>query len=119
MASTAQPARGRGTGKRTDRASGKPASSPVVRKRRVARPTTARQQTSRDPRHDFSDEEWHEMVSTAAYFQAEARGFEGRSPDEDWYEAEALLREQLAKAEDEADEKAPSGLDRGADETGG
>jgi hypothetical protein len=45
------------------------------------------------------------MVSTAAYFQAEARGFEGGSADEDWYQAEALLREQLAQAEDEADDK--------------
>lgn len=45
------------------------------------------------------------MVATAAYFRAEARGFQGGSVDEDWFEAEARLREQLAQAEDEADEK--------------
>lgn len=67
--------------------------------------------TDRDPRSEFSDEEWHDMVATAAYQVAEARGFESGSPDEDWYEAEALLRERLASAEDEADEKAESALD--------
>ena len=51
------------------------------------------------------------MVATAAYYRAQSRGFEGGSPEEDWYEAEACLREQLALAEDEADQKAESGLD--------
>lgn len=64
---------------------------------------------ARDPRNEFSDEEWHDMVATAAYYLAEGRGFEGGSPDEDWYEAEAQLREQLAAAE--ADEKEEVGLD--------
>ncbi|MGH8632014.1 MAG: DUF2934 domain-containing protein [Burkholderiales bacterium] len=50
------------------------------------------------------------MVATAAYYRAESRGFEGGSPEEDWYEAEARLRAQLALAEDEADEKTESGL---------
>jgi hypothetical protein len=66
---------------------------------------------ARDPREEFNDEEWHDMVATAAYFLAEARGFEGGSPDEDWYEAEAQLREQLAAAQDEADQKEEVGLD--------
>jgi hypothetical protein len=61
--------------------------------------------TGRDPRLEFNDDEWHDMVATAAYFRAEARGFQGGSEDEDWFEAEAQLREQLAQAEDEADEK--------------
>ncbi|HUF20422.1 MAG TPA: DUF2934 domain-containing protein [Burkholderiales bacterium] len=67
--------------------------------------------TDRDPRTEFNDEEWHDMVATAAYQIAEARGFAGGSSDEDWYEAEARLREQFASAEDEADEKAESALD--------
>jgi hypothetical protein len=66
---------------------------------------------ARDPRTEFNDEEWHDMVSTAAYHLAEARGFEGGSPDEDWYEAEAQLREQLAAAQDEAEQRAEAGLD--------
>lgn len=61
--------------------------------------------TDRDPRIEFNDDEWYDMVATAAYFRAEARGFQGGSVDEDWFEAEARLREQLAQAEDEADEK--------------
>lgn len=64
---------------------------------------------TRGPRSEFSQERWHDMVATAAYYVAEARGFEGGSPDEDWYEAEAQLREQLAAAE--ADEKEEVGLD--------
>ena len=36
------------------------------------------------------------MVATAAYYRAELRGFEGGSPEFDWYEAEAELEEQLA-----------------------
>jgi hypothetical protein len=66
---------------------------------------------SRNPREEFNDEEWHDMVATAAYYLAEARGFEGGSPDEDWYEAEAQLREQLAAAQDEADNREEAGLD--------
>lgn len=53
-----------------------------------------------DPRSEFSDEEWHEMVATAAYYRAEARGFNEGSPEDDWYEAEAELRAQLARAEE-------------------
>jgi hypothetical protein len=67
--------------------------------------------TDRDPKAEFSAEEWHDMVATAAYFRAQARGFEGGSAEEDWYEAEAQLREQFARAEDEADERAEAGLD--------
>lgn len=66
---------------------------------------------ARNPRSEFSDEEWHDMVATAAYYLAEGRGFEGGSPDEDWYEAEAQLREQFAAAQEEADEKEEVGFD--------
>jgi hypothetical protein len=52
-----------------------------------------------DPRSEFSDEEWQEMVATAAYYHAQARGFDEGSPEDDWYEAEAELRAQLARAE--------------------
>lgn len=75
------------------------------------RTTVTAHPTSRDPRVEFSDEEWHDMVATAAYYRAESRGFEGGSPEEDWHEAEARLREQLALAENEADQSAESGLD--------
>jgi hypothetical protein len=75
------------------------------------RTPAAGQMHARNPSEEFNQEEWHDMVATAAYFLAEARGFEGGSPDEDWYEAEAQLREQFAAAQDEADEKEEVGLD--------
>jgi hypothetical protein len=88
---------------------------PAAAKRRQSRkplhPAGVPHETSQDPRLEFSDEEWHDMVAMAAYYRAESRGFEGGSPDEDWYEAEARLREQLGRAENEADQRAQSGLD--------
>lgn len=80
------------------------------RARRPRQTGPAPHETSRDPRQEFNDDEWHDMVATAAYYLAESRGFEGGSPDEDWYEAEAQLREQMALAEDEADAGAEGDL---------
>ncbi len=40
--------------------------------------------------------EWQRMVATAAYFRAEARGFAGGSPEQDWLEAEAELLTSLS-----------------------
>ena len=103
-----------------------PASSTkTARKPRAAKSTgkgTAKRRTVRkakgvahptihDPSEQFTPEEWHDMVATAAYYRAEARGFEGATPEDDWYEAEAEVREQLAQAEDEADDRAEAGLD--------
>ncbi|HEX4984654.1 MAG TPA: DUF2934 domain-containing protein [Burkholderiales bacterium] len=56
-----------------------------------------------DPRHGFSEEEWHDMVSTAAYYRARARGFENGSADEDWFEAEAELRTRFGAAESDVE----------------
>jgi len=52
--------------------------------------------TGEDPHTGFSDEEWRDMVATAAYFRCASRGFQEGSADEDWYEAEAELRERLS-----------------------
>ena len=38
---------------------------------------------------------WREMVATAAYYRAQARGFQHGSPEQDWLAAEAELKEQL------------------------
>lgn len=51
-----------------------------------------------DSVNEFSVEQWHTMVSIAAYFRAEARGFGKRSPEDDWYEAEAELRARFTGA---------------------
>jgi Protein of unknown function (DUF2934) len=92
MAITASP-----RGKKSSR---RPIASGKVRKRPFARAGTSKHGTLADPKDDFSVDEWHDMVANAAYFRAEARGFENGDPDEDWYEAEAELRDRLASAAD-------------------
>ena len=42
--------------------------------------------------------EWQQMVATAAYYRAEARGFVGGSPERDWLEAEAELVARMTPA---------------------
>jgi hypothetical protein len=100
----------------TSRAHGKSGQAPQPRKtspRKTARAVKSRHGVLADSRVQFSDEEWNDMVATAAYFRAESRGFEGGSPEDDWYEAEAELREQLAGAGETFD------MDESADTTRG
>ena len=66
-------------------------------------------QKTADPRSEFSDEAWHEMVATAAYHRAEARGFNEGSPEDDWYEAEAELRERFSAADSHVETVSTSG----------
>ena len=51
--------------------------------------------TGSDTATDAHD--WQEMIATAAYYRAQKRGFEGGSPEEDWFEAEAELRDRFAR----------------------
>lgn len=47
------------------------------------------------------ESDWHRMISEAAYFLAENRGFEpGRALD-DWLEAERKVKEDLAGGQNE------------------
>jgi hypothetical protein len=39
----------------------------------------------------ITPQDWQQRVATAAYLRAEARGFIGGSPEQDWLEAEAEL----------------------------
>jgi hypothetical protein len=80
-----------------------------VRRKRQPTATVARGSTEEDPRNEFSEEEWHEMVATAAYFRAASRGFAEGSVDEDWYEAEAELRERFSAAEGDIETGSTSG----------
>jgi hypothetical protein len=53
-------------------------------------------QTPRKPAQPaIGSSEWQQMVATAAYLRAEARGFVGGSPEQDWFEAEAKIRAAL------------------------
>ena len=82
---------------------------PAAKSKTITKPKRAVgpiHQESADPRSELSAEAWRDMVSTAAYFRAEARGFEDGSAEDDWYEAEAELRAQLSGA-DEGPESVP------------
>ena len=72
-------------------------------RRKPSRATASKHGVLMDPKQEFSDDEWYDMVATAAYFRAESRGFEGGASEDDWYQAEAELREQMARAEDAYD----------------
>jgi hypothetical protein len=39
----------------------------------------------------FNDEDRYSMVAEAAYYRALERGFQGGSPEDDWYAAEAEI----------------------------
>lgn len=39
-----------------------------------------------------------QLIATAAYLRAEARGFTGGSPEQDWFEAEAEIAARFASA---------------------
>ena len=59
------------------------------------------------------------MVTTAVYYRAEARGFEGDSAEDDWYEAEAELRERFSAADSAIETVLTSGGDTTNIETTG
>jgi len=40
-------------------------------------------------------EDWRDMVATAAYYRAQARGFQAGSPEQDWLAAEDELKQRL------------------------
>jgi len=74
---------------------------------------------SADPRSELSDKAWRDMVSTAAYIRAEARGFEEGSAEDDWYGAEAELRERFGAADNDVEKVSVSGGDAAGIETTG
>ena len=83
----------------------KAAAAPAAKKPATRYSATASAGSAKitDPRREFGNEEWQDMVATAAYYRAEARGFEGRSADEDWYEAEAEMRERFAATDSQVE----------------
>lgn len=58
--------------------------------------------------HKPMEPDWHRMISEAAFFLAEKRGFEpGRALD-DWLEAERTVKELLSGRQNEASENPPA-----------
>jgi hypothetical protein len=70
-----------------------PATIPKAPK--AAAPKARKTLTLKPARPAMGSTEWQQMVATAAYLRAEARGFVGGSPEQDWFEAEAELRAAL------------------------
>ncbi len=100
------------------RSAAKQTTAPGKRRAKGSRGNAVNYESWWDPRLDFTANEWHEMVAAAASHRAEARGFLGDNPEDEWWEAEAHLREQVTKAEDEADEKSESATDLSDHDTG-
>lgn len=53
---------------------------------------TQREQTTLQDGAVVNAEHWHRLVSEAAYYRAQRRGFENGSPEQDWLEAEEEVR---------------------------
>jgi hypothetical protein len=56
---------------------------------------TVRQSASFDPPHEA---DWHRMISVAAYFCAEKRGFAGGRALDDWLAAEEQVKSLLSSS---------------------
>jgi len=92
---------------------------PVRPPKRRTVATGSKHGKTEDPRDEFNEEEWRDMVATAAYYRAEARGFEGGSAEDDWFEAEAELRERFNTADSDIETASISGGDATDIETTG
>jgi len=81
----------------TTRGPGKAPPTAAADPSKVSAGNTAARNTARKyPPIKIGSQEWQEMVAAAAYYRAEARGFYGGSPEQDWLDAEAELLERLA-----------------------
>ena len=62
---------------------------------RKSRGVKGSNRSSRNNRRPITDEQRFDMISTAAYFIAERRGFDEGDPKEDWLEAESQFEESF------------------------
>jgi BRCT domain type II-containing protein len=63
----------------------------------VAPAPAAKVSKAKKPSPAIAEDTWREMVATAAYYRAQARGFQPGSHDQDWLAAEADLKKRLGK----------------------
>ena len=73
-------------------------SAAIAKTPRVTTPRVRKTTTRKPARQTIDSIEWRQMVVAAAYFRAEARGFAGGSPEQDWLDAEAELRARITPA---------------------
>lgn len=76
----------------------------VKKNRRIAGPALSNNPVMEEARHH--------MISEAAYYLAERRGFADGDPVEDWLEAEAQIDSMLTSDEDVDDSMLMAGIDR-------
>jgi hypothetical protein len=87
----------RGIEKKVAEAAAKPASPPASGGgARSQTETSVAPQKPKATAQVTPEERWH-MISEAAYYRAEKRGFVGGDSAEDWAEAEAQIDAELAK----------------------
>jgi hypothetical protein len=73
----------------------KPARNTAAAKPKAAAPRKKKAAATIAGAPTLTPQEWHQRVATAAYLRAEARGFVGGSPEQDWLDAEAELLARL------------------------
>ncbi|MEO8006906.1 MAG: DUF2934 domain-containing protein [Betaproteobacteria bacterium] len=83
---TAQTGKSRKTSSVTTKARSKSSAAPA-----------AKVSKARKPAPNIAGDTWRDMVATAAYYRAQARGFTHGSPEQDWLAAEAEIKQRLAK----------------------
>ena len=71
---------------------------PAAIAKKVATPRVRKTPARKLSKPAIDSIEWRQMVAAAAYFRAEARGFAGGSPEQDWLDAEAELMARLMPA---------------------
>ncbi len=73
-----------------------PAVKASAPKTKAAAPKAAKAVAVKSAGPAIGSMEWRQKVATAAYLRAEARGFLGGSPEQDWFEAEAEMMAIMA-----------------------
>jgi hypothetical protein len=69
----------------------------AAKTKRTARSKTGTKARKRKPKplKTISADSREQLISEAAYFKAESRGFEGGDPEQDWLEAESEVDTKL------------------------
>ena len=70
---------------------------PSAARSNASGPSATKVPKAKKSKPEIAKDVWREMVATAAYYRAQARGFQHGSPEQDWLAAEADLKLQLGK----------------------
>lgn len=68
----------------------------MAKKATITKPKTTKQTVTKKSKSTLiNDDVIRSMIQEEAYFLAERRGFQGGSQDQDWFEAEKIVRKKL------------------------